>query len=288
MKKSGNLVASPDFFLRYYSLFSSRDTVKISMAIPRVLFLPSALNQRKNQIVVALAVVFFIVVPGTLILVYVNSQKAAQQRLEQQAKAFESPDFATKRQIRKITLKRTDENNNEETIEITASGKVNQYDAFGTLIKSGLMGFADVQSLFDKLNRNVDSFDQTYFGSEKYTLIIETNKGTIVIEVNEGDGGNGNGNPIDEVIDEIEDSIEGTLYPSPTPVPPPTIYNPNATPTPIPSPTIPVATPTPTLAPGQPTPLPAYMLAPTFTCEEVYSGGRPLPVSNTICGYNPN
>lgn len=287
MKKSGNLVASPDFFLRYYSLFSSRDTVKISMATPSALFLPPALNRHKNQIVVALAVVFFIVVPGTLILVYVNSQKAAQQRLEQQAKAFESPEFATKRHIRKISLKRSGENG-EETIEITASGKVYQYDAFGNLIKSGLMGFADVQSLFDKLNRNLDSFGQTYFGSGKYTLIIESNKGTVVIEVNEGDGGNDNGNPVDEVIDEIEDIIEETLYPSPTPVPPPTIYNPNATPTPIPSPTIPVATPTPTLAPGQPTPLPAYMLAPTFTCEEVYSGGRPLPVSNTICGYNPN
>ena len=252
-------------------------------AIAPLILLP-VFARRKNQILLALTVVFFIVIPGTLITVYVNSQKAAQQRLEQQAKAFESPDFATKRQIRKISLKRDGENG-EELIEITASGKVLHYDAQGNLIKSGLMGFADVKELYDKLNRNLDSFGQTYFGSGNYTLSIETNQGTTVVEVTEGGDGD---NPIDDIIDEVEDVIEETLYPTPTLVPPPTIYNPNATPIP-PSPTRARApTPTPTLAPGVPTPLPAYMLAPTFTCEEVYTGGKPLPVSNTVCGANPN
>lgn len=251
------------------------------------LILPPVFARRKNQILLALAVVFFIVIPGTLIVVYVNSQKATQQRLEQQAKAFESPDFATKRQIRKISLKRDGENG-AELIEITASGKVLHYDAQGNLIKSGLMGFADVKDLFDKLNRNLDSFGQGYFGSGNYTLIIETNMGTTTVEVTQGGDGDDGDDPLNDIIDEVEDIIEETLYPTPTLVPPPTIYNPNATPVP-PSPTRSRApTPTPTLAPGVPTPLPAYMLAPTFTCEEVYKGGKPLPVSNTVCGANPN
>ncbi len=254
------------------------------MNAPASLLLPTLAGRRKNQILLGLAVAFFIIIPGTLIVVYVNSQKAAQERIEQQAKAFESPEFATKRQIRKISLKRTGENG-EETIDITASGKVYHYDAFGNLIKSGLMGFADVQNLFDKLNRNLDSFGQTSFGSGNYTLTIETSTGTTVIEVTEGGDGD---DPIDDIIDEVEDVTEETLYPTPTQVPTPTTYNPNATPVP-PSPTLArVPSPTPTLAPGVPTPLPAYMLAPTFTCEEVYSGGRPLPVSNTMCGANPN
>lgn len=247
------------------------------------LILPPTISRHKNTVIVALVVIFFIVVPGTLIIAYINSQKAREQRLEQQAKAFESPEFATKRHIRKISLKRDGENG-QELIEITASGKVHHYDAQGNLIKSGLMGFADVQSLFDNVNRNLDSFGKTHFGSGNYTLIVESNKGIEVIEVSEGEGED---NPIDDIIDKIEEIIEETLYPTPTLAPPPTIFNPNATPMPpTPTPTR-APTPTPTLAPGAPTPLPAYMLAPTFTCEEVYSGGKPLPVSNTVCGANP-
>jgi hypothetical protein len=248
------------------------------------LVLPPAISRHKNQVILALAVTFLIVIPGTLIIAYINSQKAIEQRMEQQAKAFESPEFATKRHIRKISLKRDGENG-QELIEITASGKVYHYDAQGNLIKSGLMGFADVKALFDNLNRNFNAFGQKHFGSGNYTLIIESNKGIEVIEVTEGEGG---GSPIDDIIKDIEEIIEETLYPTPTIAPPPTIFNPNATPMP-PSPTPTRSpTPTPTLAPGAPTPLPAYMLAPTFTCEEVYSGGKPLPVSNTVCGANPN
>jgi hypothetical protein len=250
------------------------------------IILQPTILRHKNTVIVALVVIFFIVVPGALIIAYINSQKAREQRLEQQAKAFESPEFATKRHIRKISLKRDGENG-QELIEITASGKVHQYDAQGNLIKSGLMGFADVQSLFDNLNRNLDSFGKTHFGSGNYTLIVESNKGIEVIEVTDGEE-TGEDNPLDYIIEEIEEIIEETLYPTPTLAPPPTIFNPNATPIP-PSPTPTRApTPTPTLAPGAPTPLPAYMLAPTFTCEDVYSGGKPLPVSNTVCGANPN
>lgn len=181
-------------------------------------------------------------------------------------------------QVRRIKLSREGE---DEVVEILLNGQVNIYDKNGKLIKSGLKGFYDISTLFAGIENNWGALASEFGGSGKFTLEIETNQGTTIIE-GEGNGGDGG------IIDDIGDTGEEILNPSPTPTPEPTIPPgsptppPTGEPTPTPSstPLPPGSSPTPT---PSPTPLPPYMVAPPFTCED-YQGTRPKIISNIICG----
>lgn len=222
---------------------------------------------------------------AVVLVVFLQAQKARQIILNSQQNSFNAPQPINKRQVNKITLTKE----NGYYIEIMGDGRINEYDAEGNLIKAGLLGYYQVNRLFNRLNDKLDGFDTSMFGKGNYLLTVYSNKGTTTIRIAGGGGGNGD---IDDIIDDIIDLEEGTLYPTVTPTLQPTQPGNNytATPTPIisyvPNPTI---VPTPTVGPGTPTPLPPYMTNDPFECDDYATQlKKPMPISNTFCGLNPD
>ncbi len=182
-------------------------------------------------------------------------------------------------------MKHINDEGQEEYIEITQSGEINVYDSRNQLVRAQLQGYARITLLFNKINRHLSQSSPTELaelqnnnsGELQCYIQISTNLGEFTISC-------------DEVIDikkDIDQIEEETFHPTPTPTPPPTIASPTATIPPT-SPT--VVSPSPSNAPGgpspTPTPLPDYMTAPPFSCEEYQSLGRPVAISNIVCGID--
>lgn len=238
--------------------------------------MPSTNSKSSTNKVLLLALVFVGVISAVLI-IGVNlsaiARKRAQDRLAQQ---FEAPKDAVKTQVKKAVYKFIDEDGNVRYAEILSSGQVNLYDENYNLLKAGIQGFARINNLLKNLNTNYSDYEGS--GDGEYTLTIETNKGTVVINIEEIP---------EEIIEEIEEIIEETFSPTPTPIPPSPTSIPSG-PTSTPTPTIFQPTTAPTITPGgpspTPTPLPDYMTAPPFTCDDYSGYGRPVTISNVICG----
>lgn len=247
----------------------------------------AAFENLDTKLVVALGIGFFVIVGISIILAVQLAQSSRQQYDAYQEQQFAAPEGSVRRQVRRVLLERINEQGETEYVEILNSGQINRYDANMNLIKSGMMGYYRVDNLFNRINRLLSGDEETlgFGGKGKYKLIIDTNQGTTTIIID--DDGEGDGGDWDEIIDEIEDVDEGTFSPTPTPLPtvtPVPGVGPSPTPTPTLSPLAP--TPTPTIAPGEPTPLPDYMTADPFTCEDVHTSGRPITVSQILCGLD--
>lgn len=154
-----------------------------------------------------------------------------------------------------------------EIMEIMMDGTVKYYDKNGKLIKTGRRGFAETQQILRKFEWLINN-GKTIEGGD-YRIEIETEEGTII--VNPGGGGTGGGD-IDDAIDFIDRTINPTPTPRPSPTPSTGLPTPNPSITPSPSPIL---------------EYPDYLTAPPFTCEDYYKGGKPLKISNIICGPSP-
>ena len=219
---------------------------------------------------------------GLIIIITLQLSISARERARQNlAQQFESPQEAVKSQVKRVLYKQVSDDGTITYYEILADGTVNVFDENMNLIRSGKQGFGKINDLFKRLNNDLDSFDRSSTG--KNMLLIETNKGTIIIYFDDDD------EDLNDYIDEIEDIVEDTFTPTPTPQPPlPTLTpgGPTLTPTPWPThgpptPTQGIIGPTPT-----PTPLPDYMTAPPFDCETYKHLGRPVTISNIVCGID--
>lgn len=248
----------------------------------------------KKRWIIILGIVFALVISLAFILAVFFSDQFRSRFSQQREQEFAAPGEAVREEVKRITLKRRGEQG-EETIEILPNGQINVYDANGRLIRTSLLGFANTNNLFEDIARNLDQFKQTgtKSGDGNYELTIETNKGTTTVVVtDDGDETNDDDDDIiDDTIDDIEDIEDDTFSPTPTPntqTPPP-----GGSPSPDPTPG-PTWTPAPTLPPGaSPTPVPSgtpipdYLLAPPFECGDYYTGGKPIHISQTTCGFDP-
>ncbi len=205
--------------------------------------------------------VFVVIVSMIFFISYKLGQKTSVTPTQQLVDTSRQSDKVDQ-QIRRIKFTKT----NGESMEILMDGTVNQYDKSGKLTKTRRRGFAETQNVlrqFEWLINNGKSIE-----SKDYQIEIETQTGTITI--NPGTGGTGPGG---SVIDDAIDFIDKTVNPTPTPKP--------ATPPPGSQ-----STPHPSSQPS-PTPLPTapdYLSAPPFNCSDYYTTGKPLKISNTVCG----
>lgn len=165
-------------------------------------------------------------------------------------------------QVRRI---RFTKQSNGESMEIYMDGTIKYFDINGKLIKTGRRGFAETQNIFRKFEWLINS-KQTIEGGD-YRIEIETEEGTIIVDPG---GSGGGGDEIDDAID----FIDQTINPTPTPRPSPTG-------SPIPTATI---TPSPEINPS-PTPSDIPMIP--FKCEDYYTSGKPIQISNILCGPTP-
>jgi hypothetical protein len=244
-----------------------------------VLKVPSHIS--KTQIIIVTIAIFILLITVVFLVgtrIISRFQASYEARETQQLAA---PETAVKRQVRNVLLKRFKEDGTVEYYEILPNGTINVYDANMNLIKTGLQGYYKIDRLYKLIERNLDNLKSS--GTGTIQLTITTNKGTIIIYVDEDEIDD----IVDDIIEEIEDIVEDTFAPTPTPAPsvtgapPPPSNSPtpllSATPGPSPTPAPPTLTPT-------PTPLPDYMTAPPFTCEDYANLGHPVTISNIICG----
>jgi hypothetical protein len=238
-------------------------------------------NHISTRLLVIVGVAFGLIVALALMISFLIAEKARQEIANRQELVTNAPLTPTKRQVKRIYLER-DSPEGTEYIEITWNGTINIYDKNHQLKKTGLQGFARINSIFDDIDRHWNEIIKGFGGNCRLT--IETNLGNT--EVNCGGnntGGNGSGAGSD-IIKEIEDITDNTFAPTPTPNPTHTPYpgQPTATPTEVAALNTP--SPTTTLLPGEPTPtsLPGYMTAPPFKCED-YQSNKPFIISNIIC-----
>lgn len=223
---------------------------------------------------------FSVLIMGVILLIIISYARRSQQNLQQlQQQQAESPETAVQRQVQNVLLRRQLDDGTIVFYEILRSGQVNIYDSDMNLIRSGIQGYYKVDNLFNMINRELDDYD-TSKTTGKYALTINTNQGQLTIYIDDDD-------ILDDLVDEVEEIVEEPFLPTPTPAPsatpvpgqPTSTPAPGSspTPTPLPAPTIPGASPT-------PTPLPDYMTAPPFTCEQYADLGRPISISNILCG----
>lgn len=254
---------------------------------------PSKLTRLSGtKLVIGFFLVFIIIIGLALIFGSRLADLYRAQFTSRQEQLMQSPATAVKRQVKRVLLKRETEDGEIEYVEILPNGKVTVYDANMNIKKSGLQGFSRINRLFNNINDNLDNLDEYYSGGGGvYEITIETNQGTTTINTGGGDDGEGEGDEdINDIIEDIEDIEDDTFNPTPTPAPTLTPL-PGASPTPLPSPTLPPGIPSPTPTPGPtptPTPLPDYMTAPPFSCDDYYSSGKPLIITNILCGLDSN
>lgn len=261
---------------------------KIMGSIKGMVKFPTPIHRTSGTNIILLAVGIFLLVIGAIVVIGANLPELIRSQYEKNLEEqFKAPEEAVKRQVRKVTIKRLNELGEEEWVEILANGEVRVYDKDGNLKKTGGQGFARTRNLFDSINRYLDDETQPLDGLDGVIeIIVETNKGTQII-VGGGGGGNTNpGNDLGQIIKDIIDYVDEALQPTPTPAPSPT-PNPLG-PTVTPWVTQAYVSPTPNLqatpGPGTPTPLPAYMTNPPFSCSDYDYLGRPVAISNVICG----
>jgi hypothetical protein len=228
--------------------------------------------------------VILAVVLGGLVIVAVYLLSGAGRQLgdqrSDQVQQAQAPQNRGEQEVRRVLLKRMNQGV-VEYIEILANGEMNIYDENMIKIRSRRLGIARVRSIFLDIEESLNG-NRTLNGWDGYQIIVDTNKGQTIIDGG-GSGGGGNGQ-WDEIIKEIEDTKETVFAPTATPRPthtpvPPSTNNPTPTPT-----NIQIVLPTPTLIAGEPTPLPNYLTDPPFTCAEYDYLGRPIAISNVICG----
>jgi hypothetical protein len=245
---------------------------------------PSSSKLSKTQILLLLLIVFFIFVS---VLIFAGLRASTRFREDfaiSQAEQAKSPEVAVKRDVKRILLKKMNDDGSFQFIEILPNGLVNIYDANMNLIKSDLSGYAQVRRLFEKINRNLDDFTSDESGN--YTLTVNTNKGDFTIVINDllNDLIH---DIIRDIIKDIDDIVEVVFAPTPTPAPLPTTSPNQPTPTAIPYPTLIIYGPSPTPNPNAtPTPLPDYMTAPPFKCSDYKYLNRPINISNIVCGLD--
>ena len=249
------------------------------------IFGPKTNFSSRSLILVGLIFVVCLIVLGGF--AYGFAYRTRQQMLANQQVNYTPPTTPTKKQIKRILL-RYSSAAGVQYLEILANGTINLYDQNMKLLKSGLRGFGQVNSLFDDITKNWDYWKDHMLGNGNYTLIIDTNTGqyTFVITGGGVTGGSGGSNPVDDLIGGLIDLGNDTFTPTPTPHPTPTppIHPPTPTPTPE---TYPTMTPDPNVTPNPltPTPLPGYVTAPPFKCED-YKSDHPFIISNIICGLD--
>lgn len=234
----------------------------------------------RSSRVFILSFFFGVVIIALLMIGSAFSSSRRQEEVIRQQVKLEELERVYRKQVKRLTMKRKGADGEDEIIEIQLTGHVNIYELNGDLKKAGIQGFFKVDSLLDKVDRMLDEDVDVYSSIpiQGCSITVETNSGIVYIPCEDNE----------ELVDEIETVVDETLNPTPTLIP---VFSPTAVPpssTPGPSPTLgpPTATPTPT-GPGPtptPTPLPDYMTAPPFTCEAYAALGRPVAISQTVCG----
>lgn len=237
----------------------------------------------KNRFLLLGLVLLLLVVVGIVTYLGLSLRAPLSDTRQQQITQTETETGLSGQQIRRLLFKRL-VNGEVEYVEILSNGEINIYDANMKLKKRGLIGFARMRQLFYDLEEYLGKHPGTIFSSclQGMEITLETEQGITVIKNQPGackddqDPFKDTGQIIDELVDQL-------FSPTPTLIPSPTIiisHNQN----PSPTTTNPNLLPTLTITPGGPTPIPDYQTAPPFTCEEYKYLGRPINISNVICG----
>ena len=234
-----------------------------------------------HRLILVLAFIFIALIMAGLVITYLAAVKTRQRLEAGQALSYQKPEKATVRQIKKIILERQTPNG-IEFLEISENGQVCIYDANYQQIKCGFQGYARTRSIFNDLNNRLDNWLKGLSLTGYLKLTVETNMGTIVVDLHGGSGGGDGG-----IIDEIEDLGDDTFTPTPTFIPTPTLKPNQLEPSLTPTPVWPTFGPTVAITPGVPTPttLPEYMRLPPFKCED-YKLNHPFTISNVVCNAN--
>jgi hypothetical protein len=234
-----------------------------------------------HRLLLILSLIFIVLIITALVVTYLAAVRTRERLASSQELSYQKPAKATVRQIKKIILER-DTPTGTEFLEISENGQVCLYDAQHVQIKCGFQGYARTRSVFNDLNNQLDHWLKGLSLTGYRKLTVETNLGTIVVDLHGGSGGGGGG-----IIDEIEDLGNDTFTPTPTLIPTPTLKPNQPEPTLTPTPVWPTFGPTIVVTPGlpTPTPLPAYLLLPPFKCED-YKLNHPFTISNVVCNAN--
>lgn len=234
--------------------------------------------------IISLLLIIFMLVVGVLIFGGLKaSQLFRQQFASRQAQQMKAPTVPTKREVKRLLLKKTLEDGSINYYEILSNGVINIFDENMNLIKTDFSSYYRVKALFDKINANLDGIASDSQG--KTILTIYTNMGEVTIIIDD-DLHDELDDIIDDILDDIDDVIDDAFAPTPTLQPTSTPAPGQPTSTPAPTPTShPIGGPSATPAPNAtPTPLPDYMTAPPFKCSDYENLGRPINISNVICG----
>jgi hypothetical protein len=212
-----------------------------------------------TTILIGVGIIIFILILGIVFFMTVKIGQKKSIGNNQQLIEASRENGENYQQIRRIRFTKTADG---ESMEILMDGTVRYYDKNGKLIKSGRRGFAETQNIFRRFEWLLNN-NQLIEGGE-YQIEIETQKGTTLINP----GGSGQGG---DIINDAIDFIDQTLNPTPTPIP-------SATPLPSSTPYgDPPASPNPSTTPD-------YSSAPPFKCSDYYTSGKPIKISNIICG----
>jgi hypothetical protein len=244
--------------------------------MPQIQF--SLIKITTRKLVLAGSVLLVLVI-GLVVFLLINTGNTLREDRQAQIQTIERDTNNNQQQVRRILMKRVG-NGLTEYIEILGNGEINLYDANMNRLKTRQLGIARTRSIFLDIEESLRG-NRTIAGWDGYQIIVDTNSGRTTID---GGGSGGDNGQWDDIIKEIEDTEDTVFAPTPTP-------RPTATPVIVPvnqitptMTTVIVPTSIPTSIVGAPTPLPDYRTNPPFTCEEYDYLGRPVAISNVICG----